>query len=187
VYNEPVKYPSRRRKNLLFLIASIIAAIILSRQQFFHEGLLSLGGFGYLGAFFGGILFSSSFTVSFSLIILATLAEELSPVFLSIIAGFGAMMGDFFLLRFFKDEISKDLEPIYEQLGGGHLRRLLHTKYFSWTLPILGAVIIASPLPDELGITLLGVSRLPPEKFLVISYCLNTLGILIVATMGAVL
>lgn len=182
-----VKYPSRRRKNLVILVASIVAAAWLSRQEFFHVGLLSLGNLGYLGGFLGGLFFASSFTVAFSVVILATLAEELSPVSLSLLAGLGAMLGDFLVLRLFREEINKDLAPIYDQLGGGHLSKLLHTKYFSWTLPILGAVIIASPLPDEIGINLLAVGRMPTRKFLLLSYCLNTVGILIITTAGALL
>ncbi len=180
-----MKYPSRRRKNLLILAISIALAVILSRQTFFHQGLLSLGNFGYLGGFVGGALFASSFTVAFSLVILATLAEDLSPVILALVAGAGAMLGDLMILRFWREEISRDLEPIYNQLGGGHLRRLLHTRYFSWTLPIIGAVIIASPLPDEIGISLLGISKMPTKKFLLLSYGLNTLGILLITEVGS--
>lgn len=175
-----MKYPSRRRKNLLFLVFSIIVAFVFSQQPFFRDVILSLGGFGYLGAFLGGLLFSSSFTIFFSLAVLTAISQELSPVIVSLVAGFGAVLGDIVFLRFFKDEIVKDLEPIYEQLGGNHLHKILHTKYFSWTLPVLGAAIIASPLPDEIGVSLLGLGKLSPRKFLAVSYFLNTLGILAV-------
>ena len=182
-----MKYPSRRRKNLLILIGSVVGAVWLAQQSFFHQGLLSLGSFGYIGGFLGGVFFASSFTVAFSLVILATLAEDLSPILLALIAGLGAMIGDLLILHFWKEEIGRDLEPIYNQLGGGHIRRLLTTRYFSWTLPLIGAFIIASPLPDELGISLLGISKMPRNKFLLLSYGLNTLGILLITTAGSLL
>ncbi len=182
-----MKYPSRRRKNLLILILSMVVAFVLSRQDFFRDGLLSLEMFGYLGAFIGGILFTSSFTVFFSLAILTTLSQELSLIPMVLIAGLGALVGDHIFLRFFKNEIIKDLEPIYEQFGGTHLHKILHTKYFSWTLPVIGAAMIASPLPNEIGISLLSLGHLPPLNFLLISYGFNTLGILFIALAGNLL
>lgn len=164
----------------MILALSIVGAFVLSQQGFFRNGLLSLGVFGYLGAFMGGILFTSSFTVFFSLAILTTLSGELSLIPMVLIAGFGALVGDHIFLRFFKDEIIKDLEPIYEQFGGSHLHKILHTKYFTWTLPVIGAAIIATPLPNEIGISLLSLGNMSRPKFLLISYCLNTLGILII-------
>lgn len=169
------------------MVLSVFLAVWLSQQEAVRNYLLSLGKLDYFGAFLGGILFSSTFTVSFSLIILIALAKSLSPIVVSLIAGFGAMAGSFLFLHLFRDEIVRDLEPIYEQLGGNHLHRILHTKYFAWTLPIIGAIIIASPLPDEIGVSLLGLSRMRPSRFLLLSFFLNTIGIFIIVTVGNLL
>ena len=185
--NDMVKYPSRRRKNLFLLVLSVVIAVILARQDFVREAILSSGDFGYLSAFVGGLLFSSSFTVPFSYVMFATLADKFPILVVGLIGGLGAMAGDLLLMRLFRDEIVRDLEPIYDQLGGGHLRKILHTKYFSWTLPIIAAVILASPLPDEIGISLLGMSHLSTGKFLVISFIMNSLGILIITLLGSLL
>lgn len=185
--NGLVKYPSRRRRNLFILIVSILGAVLLSRQEWFYRWIMSLGSFGFVSAFLAGILFSSSFTAAFSLVIFAVLGRELPVLPVALLGGLGALAGDLVILRFFRDEIIRDLEPIYDQLGGGHLRRLLHTKYFSWTLPVIGAAIIASPLPDEIGISLLSMSHLPAWKFLIISFVMNSLGIFFITSVGSVL
>ena len=49
---------------------------------------------------------------------------------------------------------------------------------------VMGAIIIASPFPDEVGISLMGISQLKNWQFLVISFLLNSLGILFVVTIA---
>jgi hypothetical protein len=45
---------------------------------------------------------------------------------------------------------------------------------------LVGALIIASPLPDEIGVGLLGLGKLNKLSFLATCYALNTVGILII-------
>lgn len=167
-------------KNLTFLGISIILAISLSGYEPLHKFLLELGNLGYIGAFVAGILFVSTFTAATGAVILFVLAERLSPVEIGIIAGFGAMVGDFTIFKFVKDRLLEEVTPIYDRLGGAHLTALLHTKYFRWSLPVIGALIIASPLPDEVGVSIIGISKMKTYKFLLLSFVLNALGIFLV-------
>ena len=45
-------------------------------------------------------------------------------------------------------------------------------------MPVLGTLVIASPLPDELGVAMLGLAKTDKKSFLIISYLGNFLGIL---------
>ena len=110
-------------QNLTFLVISIIAAIFLSRYEPFHEFLLRLGEFGYIGAFIAGILFVSTFTVATGAIILLVLAERLSPIEIGIIAGLGAVFGDFVIFRFVKDNLANEVESIYNHIDGDQDRK----------------------------------------------------------------
>lgn len=174
-------------KNLIYLIGSLIVTLILFQYESFHQFLLRLGEFGYVGAFFAGILFVSTFTVATGALILLVLAEFLSPIEIGLIAGLGAMVGDAIIFRFIRDDLTRELRPIYYKLGGGHVTKILHTPYFSWTLPVLGAIIIASPLPDEIGISLMGISKMNTPQFLIVSFILNALGILLVISVSTVI
>lgn len=171
---------SFRYKNLLLALLGIIFALILSRLEFFHQSLLNLGEFGYIGAFFAGILFVSSFTFATGAIILLVFAEALNPIELALIAGLGGVTGDFFIFKFIKDGLSKEIELIYDNFGGNHLSKLLHTKYFSWTLPVIGALIIASPFPDEIGVSLMGLSKMSIYRFLLFAFILDFIGVFLV-------
>ena len=73
-------WKSYKYKNLTFLFLSLLLALYLFRNESFHSYLLHLGNFGYIGAFIGGILFVSTFTVATATLILLVLAEGLNPV-----------------------------------------------------------------------------------------------------------
>src|SRR3989344_8691054 len=146
-----------RYKNLTLTGVGILLAVFLSRLEIFHSFLLQLGSFGYVGAFIAGMLFVSTFTVGTGAIILLVLAEKLNPIEIGLIAGLGAVIGDVLIFRFIKNSLTEEIESIYNHIDSDHyLTKVLHSKYFSWTLPVIGAIIIASPLPDEIGVSLMG-------------------------------
>ena len=166
-------------KNLALVFLGIVIAVVLSRIEAFHSFLLHLGNFGYIGAFIAGILFVNIFTVSTGALILLILAEQLSAIEIGLIAGLGAVVGDLIIFHLVKDNLTGELELIYNKIDSKHhFIKLLHSRYFSWTLPVIGAIIIASPFPDELGVTLMGISKMKIYKFMVVSYLLNSLGII---------
>lgn len=175
-------------QNLTFLVISIIVAFFISRYEPFHNFLLSLGEFGYIGAFIAGVLFVSTFTIATGAIILLVLAERLSPIEIGIIAGLGAVFGDFVIFRFVKDRLAKEVQSIYDHIDGKHhIRRVFHSKYFSWSIPVIGAIIIASPFPDEIGVSLMGISKMKTYKFLLISFILNAIGIFLIVSASKII
>lgn len=169
-------------KNLTFLALSFIIAFFFFENETIHLFLLHLGTLEYVGVFLAGIMFTSTFTVAISMVILLVIAENLNPIYIGIIAGIGAVLGDFVIFRFVRDRLYDEIKDVYNNFGGNHLRRVLHTKYFSWTLPVIGAALIASPLPDEVGISLMGISRMKTSKFLLLSFALNSIGIFLIIT-----
>ncbi|MFH1832769.1 MAG: hypothetical protein ABH816_01190 [Candidatus Levyibacteriota bacterium] len=175
-------------KNLTLVFLGVFIAFFLSKIEMFHTVLINLGTLGYLGAFFAGILFVSTFTVATGALILLILAETLSPIEIGLVAGLGAVFGDFAIFRFIKNNLDKELEVIYSQIDNKHhFIKILHSKYFNWTLPVIGAIIIASPFPDELGITLMGISKMKTYKFLLVSFILNAIGIFLVVSASLII
>lgn len=173
-------------KNLTILALSIAVAVVLSKVESFHNFLLNLGDLGYLGAFIAGILFVSIFTVASSTLILLILAEKLSPFAIGIIAGLGSVIGDYLIFKIIKNSLIEEIEPIYASMGGNYINRtikaILETKYFNWLIPVIGALIIASPLPDEIGIILVGYNKMKTSKFLLVSFILNSIGIFLIVS-----
>lgn len=174
-------------KFLTLFLLGLLVAVFLAENDSFHSWLLSLGSLEYLGALVAGIFFVSSFTVVTSTVLIAILAENLHPLAIGIIGGTGALMGDFLIYRFFKDHLFEELQLLMGKEGSSYIKSVIRSKYVSWTLPLLGAFIIASPLPDELGISLLGLSKISDFRFMVISFLSNAFGILAIASVAKVL
>ena len=172
--------------NLLLIGLGIALAIYLTQNDSFHRYLLNLGELGYLGSFIGGMLFVSTFTVATGGLILVILSQRLSALEVGLIAGAGAMETDMITFHLVKDTLRQDIKAISKRFGGKHLSHVLHTKYFHWTLPVIGALIIASPLPDELGVGLLGISKMNAYEFAILSFVLNFLGIFLVISASTV-
>ena len=174
-------------KNLTFLFLSLILAWYLFKNDSFHFFLLHIGNFSYIGAFFAGILFVSVFTVATATFILFILAETLHPVEIGLFAGLGAVIGDLTIFYFVKDNLLNEINLIYKNFQKNPIAHILSTKYFSWTMPVIGAIIIASPLPDEVGISLMGISKMKTYQFILISFILNSIGIFLIVSASALI
>ena len=144
------------------------------------RSLLELQRLKYLGAFLGGVLFVSTFTFGVGTIILTSLTENFPIISIAFFAGLGASLGDLLIFRLVKDRLLEEIKPLYEKFGNSHLGKIFYSHIFAWTLPLLGAIIIASPLPDELGVSLLGIAKIKTSKFILISFVLNTIGIFLI-------
>lgn len=175
-------------KNLTYLFISIVVAILLLQNQSFRDLLVHLGNYGYFGAFIGGVLFVSTFTVSIGTVLLLILTSTLNPIEIGIIAGLGAVIGDLTIFQFMRSKgLIDEIKHFFNYFGGEKISHIIHTKYFSWSLPVVGALIIASPLPDELGVGLMGISKLKTYQFIILSYALNSIGIFLVISASLIL
>lgn len=176
------KYPY-----LTAVLVSLLIAIILGQNEAFKNWLLGLGSLEYIGALFVGILFVSSFTVAISTVVIVIMTQNIHPMALGLIGGVGAVMGDYLVFKLVRNNMQKELALLFGKEATSHVRALINSKYIAWTLPIIGVFILASPLPDELGISLLGISKMSDAKFILISYLSNAVGILMIASVAKVL
>lgn len=140
-----------------------------------------VGGLGYFGVFMTGMFFVSTFTVAPASVVLVHLAHQFDPLLLALYGGLGAAAGDVILFRFLKDGVFRELAPLFRALSNSRFFGLLRTPYFAWLAPVMGAAIIASPFPDEVGIGLMGLSRIRLWQFVLLVFVLDTLGILTIA------
>ena len=181
------KYKNWKFKNTGFLVLSLILFFYFADAPFVKNVIGSIGNLGYLGAFLTGIFFVFTFTIAPASVVLFFLAQELNPFGIALVAGLGGVMGDYIIFRFLKDRVFEELKPIFINLGGPRLSHLLATPYFGWVAPVVGAIIIASPFPDEIGIGLMSITKLKNWQFLVLSLILNSLGIFIIISLAKIL
>lgn len=171
------KYKNWNYKNTFFLIVSFVLFLYFLNTNFGKSIIYSITNLGYVGILFAGIFFVSIFTVAPATLVLLRFAQIYDPVLIAIISGVGAVIGDYLIFRFFRDNLIEELKPVFRKFGIYRIFNFLQKRYFSWILPVLGAIIIASPLPDEIGVGLMGLSKLKNWQFLIISFILNSIGI----------
>ena len=171
----------RKYKNSFTLAATIIILFFIADTGAVHGVIDYVGELGAFGAIVTGMFFVSSFTIAPSAIVLFHLAQTFNPFALALYAGIGSTIGDFLIFRFFKDGVVEELNPLFRRMGGSRLAKILKKRAFKWVTPILGALLIVSPFPDEIGIGLMGISRIKTWQFVVLSFFLDVLGILIIA------
>ncbi len=182
---KPIEYYKKwQYRNTGLLIISLIVFFYFSNSDWLRALINYIGNYGYLGAFVSGIFFVSTFTIAPAAAVLFNLANKLNPLEVAILAGLGGMVGDYFIFRFFKDRVFRELAPLLKQFGGGYVRNIFKTPYFVWMSPFIGAILVASPLPDELGIGLLGASRLKDWQFLLLVFLLDVAGVFIIVTIS---
>jgi len=181
------RYRHWKFRNTFLFIASLVVFFYFADTPLIKNLITSIGNLGYLGAFLTGIFFVSTFTVAPASVVLFHLAKEFPPIEIAIFAGLGAVLGDYIIFRFLKDRVFEEIKPLFMKMGGQRLSHLLATPYFAWLAPVFGAIIIASPLPDEIGITLLGITKLKNWQFLTLSLVLNILGILVIILLAQAL
>lgn len=183
----PLNYMHKYPKLLLLLITFIAAYLLFYSRNYvpFNDFIISLG---YSGTFVAGLMFTYGFTAAPATAIFLILAQHQNIYIASLIGGLGALISDLFIFSFirssFLDEIRKlSREKVVRYFNGKSPSFV--KEYF---LPVVAGFIIASPLPDEIGVAMLAASRMISTKiFAVISYLLNTAGIFVILYLGKII
>lgn len=166
-------------KTALFAL-SLSFAWWLIKSDYFHSLTLTILPVKFVAEIVAGIFYTSFLTSPVSLAMLVVLAKENNPIQTALLAGLGAAFGDFLIVRFFRSELSSDLNLISRELHLKKINIFLQKLHLDFISPVVGAVIVASPFPDELGMMMLGVSKLKYREIMVLTYILNTAGILLI-------
>lgn len=175
-----LKWRNWHYKNTTYLLIGLTFFFYFLSSPAVQNFIKDIGSLGYFGSFVSGTFFVLTFTVAPASVVLYDIAKSLDPFLVAITAGAGAVIGDYVIFRFLKDRIFEELRPIFAKTGGSFIKKLFLSPFFIWLVPIAGALIIASPLPDEVGIGLMGLSRIKIWQFLLVTFLLNSAGIFLV-------
>lgn len=164
-------------KDVAIVLLSILAAIYLSRSGFLSGFFLIDGESKLVGAFFAGILFTSLFTTPIAIALFTTLAPSTHIFTMAIVGALGAVLGDLAIFWLVRYTFRQDAEHVMSLPKYRRFFAIFRRRMFRWVLPFIGALIIASPFPDEIGIGLMGLSRMRARHLIVISFVMNAIGI----------
>ncbi len=163
------------------MFLSVLVAVLLVSSGTLAALLNATNGFVLLGAFVAGLFFTSVFTTAPAIAALGVISQAGGILPTAFLGAAGAVIGDLIIFRFVKDRFADDIMALLAEEGlTRRAKALFRIKTFRWSLAFLGGLIIASPLPDELGVTLLGFSKIKTSFFIPISYVFNFLGVLLI-------
>ncbi len=187
----PWKYKWKHGNLFLIFLSTSLAVYMLTAPEIVNF-IENTGGMGYLGALIAGFFFSSLFTTPIATAVLIILGKTLDPLVIAAIGAFGAATADMIIYSAAKKSIENlsveinELKLFMERHNPVHVNaknKLFH-EIKMHTAPVLAGFIIASPLPDELAVGLLGAAHYNKKKTVVLSYIANFIGIMALAYMG---
>lgn len=177
---ERIHYPK-----LIALVSSMIAAYVLFQFGAFDMLPAIFHGKGYISLLIAGFFFAYGFTAPFAVAAFVAIAPDVNIFLGALLAGLGAFIADALIFKFIRSSFKDELDKLklsafmlwFKEKFDGHLGEEAR-KYLLW---VFSGFLIASPLPDEFGVSLLGgFTELNQKVFYWLSYSLNTLGILLI-------
>ena len=182
------RYRSRHARAIAFsetleawiFFLGIITAIVLFKTDLVYV-LVDQTSSTLLTTFIAGIFFTSSLTVAPSVIALSEIAQHTPAWQVALVGGAGALLGDLFIFRFIRSHL---IERIVRAAFSNHARRIgraIAAGPLWWLTPLFGALIIVSPLPDEIGLLMMGLSRISMVQLIPLAFVANAIGIFALA------
>lgn len=172
---------------LTTLVICIILAYFLFSNPSTQTYVSHLGNYGYLGVFIAGMLFAFGFTAPFSVGFFISLNP--SNIWIAgIIGGLGALVSDLIIFSTIKVSFEDEFKRLRNSKTFVGITRLIERnikeKIRIYLMYAFAGILIASPLPDEAGVTMLaGLTKINAKSLALISFILNTLGITIILLM----
>jgi hypothetical protein len=167
---------------------SILMAVLLQYWGIFHALIAHIGNYAYLASFVSGILFASTFTSVPATLFFFDLGSAYNPYSIALLGGCGAMIGDLLMYSIIKKSIAEELRALITGILAPHrretLEKIMEHRVFLFTVPFLASALIASPLPDEIGLALFSTINFRPRYLSIIALILNTVGIFAIVMLG---
>jgi hypothetical protein len=159
------------------LLASIAATVILIKTDIIAEILARAQEYDTLASFVSGFFFSSGIATPPAMVALVESAVYVPLWELCIVGAIGSVIGDLVLFRFMRSRLLEYVLDVSLHPNVRRFARFIAASPLWWLGPIAGAIVIASPLPDELGLIMLGLSSIRLWQFVAIAFVANVAGI----------
>jgi len=170
-----------RSKQVAYFIGGVLLAWVLFWFDGFQETIQGLGQLRYPGALIAGLFYSTSLLAPSATIALYEIGKNGNLLLLAILGGLGSLVYDYLVYRFARERFTHSLSHLLKR----DLTDLFDRHHtVSRLVTVGGILILASPLPDEIGVSLLGLTRMRTRTFLWLSLVLNSLGILVILLIG---
>ena len=168
------------------IIFSLIIALMFAKTGFLKSLLTSTQEFKIIGSFVAGMFVASMFTALPATIILAEIAKSSSIYSVAFFGAMGALVGDVLIFLFVRNKLSSDLMYVLTTIKSAPTLNIFRVRYLRQCVAVLGAFVVASPLPDELGLIMMGLSDIKVRYFFPLAFFLHSSGILAIGLLAKV-
>ncbi|HKM60737.1 MAG TPA: hypothetical protein VJY36_07700 [Candidatus Bathyarchaeia archaeon] len=143
---------------------------------------------GYFGTFLAGLLYPYALTSSAGTAILLILAKEQNFLLAGVIAGVGALVSDMVIFLFVKHCFNDEVQKLSKEKVVQTFNRWIPDSIRVHLLATFASILIASPLPTEIGIMLMtSIKNMSTKKFVIIVYILHASAIFIILLIGRII
>lgn len=175
---------SFRYPKLFLFVGLIILAYYIFTKPFVSGWIDFFVKLNNLGIFISGILIPFGFSAPFGIGLLTKMHPS-SILIAAIIGGFGAMLGDLIIFKTIKFSFIDEFKRLERTKAIRKIEAIAkenkHVKVMHYLLYIFAGIVIASPLPDEIGVSMLaGLTTIKPLKLAVISFFVHTAAIFLI-------
>lgn len=175
-----LKYP----RLLLLVLTFVIAYALFAGRSFTPLRMLLLNS-GYVGVFIAGMLYSYGFTAAPATAALLIMAGGQNMVAAGMLGGLGSLFTDIIIFKFIRRSFQGEIDKLSMERPIRKIKAALPPLARKYILPVVAAIVIASPLPDEMGVSMMAMSKTVGTKaFYLASFALNTAGIFVILWLG---
>lgn len=178
------KYPK-----IAILLISIALAYIIFQNNQVENFITNFDELNYLGTFISGIFLAFGFTAPFSVGYL--LVSQPENIFIaSVIGGLGATLGDLTIFKAIKFSFMNEFNEIKKSKTFENIKNIVNKRkrliIKHYLLYIFAGIFIATPLPDEIGVSMLaGLTTIKTKILLIISFILHTIAVFLIILAGS--
>lgn len=171
-------------KHTTLLVLILVAFVFMLDSALMTAFFRLVEEMGHLGMMIAGALFVSVFTTAASVVMLFELGQQFNPWEVILFAAIGATIGDSLILNLFENKIAHELVSLMRKAKLHKLIKVLRRRRLRPLFFLIGACIIGSPIPDEIGLTLLDLSHYSKWRILTICFLANAAGIATIVLVG---
>ena len=163
------------------IFLSVLVTILIVRSGAVHDLLRATDDLGILTALIAGVFFASVFTVVPAGAVLGELSQGMSPLIVAFFGAIGCLLSDLLINSALLNRAQNDADDVLRHSPLKKIYRAIKKRSsISWLAALIGAIIVASPFPDEVGLFLMSASKIRRSIFIPLLFALDFLGIYLV-------
>ncbi len=163
------------------LLVSITLSIWFAQSNAIAQLVARTSDFDIASSFISGFFFTSILTTGPAIIAILESAAYIPAWKLALVGGLGAVCGDVMVFRFVRSRLVEHILKAALHPGLMRFGARIAAGPLWWLGPLFGAIVIASPLPDELGLFMMGLSNIRLLPFIGLAFAANAGGIYLMA------